>query len=192
MEGMNQATAAPVPFRWKGKEYLVERFSLGEWAYLEDAYVRLMRQRIIQEAKDLQPVLTPEEYKELYQQKLQESLAIKESSNEELQEYVWGPSQREDETDEAYKARVEAYTKTDKFQRGIAFLMSTILNRRYPGEFKYQDVLNLIMSGEITGEHFDEFTANLQEIQGASGNPEGAESQEIQSSQETAQDSATA
>jgi len=173
MEGLTTVAATPVPFEWKGKQYMLGRFSLGEWAYLEDAYIRHRRQQVIKEAKDLEPVLSATEYQELYREKRAEALEIKEASNEEIQEFIWGPSQREGETDDDYKERVKSYTKTDKFNRGIAFMMSSILNVRYPGEFRYQDVLKLIIDGTITGEHLEDFLSNLQKLQGSEGNQDG-------------------
>jgi len=191
MEGLNQSAGSPVPFTWNGKEYVMERFSLGEWAYLAEALRKHKRQEVMREAKDLQEVLSADEYTELYREKRSEALAIKEVSSEELQEFVWGPSKQEGESDEDFESRVEAYTKTDQFNRGIAFLMSSILNRRYPGEFEYQDVLGLVLGGTITGEHFDEFIANLQDLQGAEGNQEGAAETESQTLPIPAQDSAS-
>ena len=173
MEGLTTVAATPVPFEWKGKQYMLGRMSIADWAAMEDAYIRRKRQRIIMKAKDLRPLLSDDEYQELYRRQLSEAMSINEASNEELQEFIWGPSKRPDESDDEYKQRMTDHTKTDVFGKGISFMLSVVLDRRYPGEFKQADVLDMITKNVISGSQFDDFMLDMQKLQGSEGNQDG-------------------
>lgn len=163
MEGLNRAAGAAVPFEWQGKKYVLERFTIGDWAYLEEAFLKRKRRLIVKQATDLKGVLEAAEYKELLDAKIKEAAGVHEVSNEEVAAFVSGGGS-------AGADGKPAATGGLSDVRGMAFFMATILDRRYPGQFTEEAILELIAGGGLTEEHLAEFVLSIQQLQGSSGN----------------------
>jgi hypothetical protein len=70
VEGLNRAAGAPVPFEWQGKKYVLDRFTIGDWAYLEEVFLKRKRRAIVKQATDLKGVLDDGEYREMLATKI--------------------------------------------------------------------------------------------------------------------------
>lgn len=159
-EGLNRAVGAAVPFTWKGRQYALERFGFSDIGWLEEYMLKRKRQQIVKQATDLKDVLTPEEYRDLRDAKVREANAVTEVSNEEI-----GQLLSMGEVGDGAGGLREI--------RGIAFFLSSILNRRYPGEFTEADILDLVAEGQISEENLAEFVLSISRLQGVSGNSTG-------------------
>lgn len=164
MEGLNRAVGAAVPFEWKGRQYALERFSIGDWAYLEECLLRRKRQAVVKQATDLKDVLDADSYRELLKEKIQQANAITEVSNDEVASLL-AMDGGGDGGEDAGRATRDA--------RGMAFFLSCILNRKYPGEFTEADILDLVASGTLGEAHMASFASGVMQLQGSSGNLTG-------------------
>lgn len=169
-EGLARATGAPVPFKWRGKdgkerEYVLDRFTIGDWGFLEECLLSRKRRAIVKQAKDLQSVLDDAEYRALLKEKIAEASAVHEVSNEEMADLLSGGKAAAGESTAAEKAGASL----DEI-RGIVFLMATLLNRRYPDEFTEESVLELLASDSFSKDHMAEFVMSVGQLQGNSGN----------------------
>lgn len=162
MEGLNRAAGAPVPFEWQGKKYVLDRFTIGDWAYLEEVFLKRKRRAIVKQATDLKGVLDDGEYREMLAAKIKEAGAITEVSNEEIAEFISGGGGGSGGPTNGPTGMGDV--------RGMVFFMATILDKRYPGEFTEGSILELISSGAMTEQHLAEFALSVQQLRGNSGN----------------------
>lgn len=163
MEGLNRAAGAPVPFEWNGKKYVLDRFTLGDWAYLEECFLKRKRRLIVKQATDLKGILDAAEYRELLAEKIKEAATITEVSNEEMSAFMAGGLVGGDNSPAKDSADLNDI-------RGMVFFMVAILDRRYPGEFTEADMINMLANGDLGEQHMTEFMLSFQQLQGSSGN----------------------
>lgn len=152
MEGLSRAVGAEATFTWKGKDYAVSPFTLGDWGFLEKVLVKKLRHQTIERAQELEEVLDPEDYQKLKDQSIQDAYKITEVGDDELTKHISTPS-------------------------GMITFLWCIFERRFPGEFTKEEIIEMLDKKVITPDSLSVLQTNVSELQGSEGNEIGQDSE---------------
>jgi hypothetical protein len=124
-ESLGRITSAGVPIEWKGREYILGKFSFRDRGLIENTLIREKRRRKMQVVLDMKEMLPPDEYREQFDNARREAELIGSVSESD----------------------VEKYLMTNE---GLAMFLWILFEDRYPGEVTRVDIEEMFAKGAIT------------------------------------------
>lgn len=112
---------------WNGEELLLDNFGFDDWSALQSWLIREKRGRILKTVLDLKGQVSDEDYEMLYQDALDKVGAISGLTPSEAQDFL-------------------------NSEEGLAFVLWVMIERRYPGKLKRQDILKLLRTKKVSPE----------------------------------------